>query len=115
MGKGEISLRAISPFPTVFSKGLFPRASKGLIVWEWVNLCVLTPVKTKLFFQKTLTFLTCIRGERPNFTVKKVSLQTGYQMRNLQDASQIAYQLSYPAGWKTNALSSKTVCLDTQI
>ena len=33
-GKGEI---AISPFPTVFSKGLFPRASKGVIVWEWVN------------------------------------------------------------------------------
>ena len=31
------SLRAISPFPTVFSKGLFPRASKGVIVCEWVN------------------------------------------------------------------------------
>ena len=31
------SLWAISPLPTVFSKGLFPRASKGVIVWEWVN------------------------------------------------------------------------------
>ena len=31
------SLRAISPFPTVFSKGLFPRGVKGVIVWEWVN------------------------------------------------------------------------------
>ena len=32
------SFRAISPFPTVFSKGLFPRgASKGVIVWKWVN------------------------------------------------------------------------------
>ena len=31
------SLRAISPFPTVFSKGLFSRASKGVIVWEWVK------------------------------------------------------------------------------
>ena len=30
------SLRAIPPFPTVFSKGLFSR-SKGVIVWEWVN------------------------------------------------------------------------------
>ena len=30
-------LRAISPFPTVFSKGLFLRPSKGVIVWEWVN------------------------------------------------------------------------------
>ena len=28
------SLRAISPFPLVFSKGLFPR---GVIVWEWVK------------------------------------------------------------------------------
>ena len=27
------SLRAISPFPTMFSKGL----SKGVIVWEWVK------------------------------------------------------------------------------
>ena len=33
------SLRAISPCPTVFSKGLFPRASKGTIVWEWVKAC----------------------------------------------------------------------------
>ena len=31
------SLQAVSPFPTVFSKGLFPRASKGVIVWEWVK------------------------------------------------------------------------------
>ena len=28
------SLRAISPFPTVFAKGLFPR---GVIMWEWVK------------------------------------------------------------------------------
>ena len=31
------SLRAISPFSTVFSKGLFQGASKGVIVWEWVK------------------------------------------------------------------------------
>ena len=31
------SLRAISLFPTVFSKGLFPGASKGVAVWEWVK------------------------------------------------------------------------------
>ena len=31
------SLRAISPFPTVFLKGLFPRGVKGVIVWEWVK------------------------------------------------------------------------------
>ena len=32
------SFWAISPFPTVFSKGFLPGASKGGIVWEWVNL-----------------------------------------------------------------------------
>ena len=32
------SLRAISPFPTVFWKGSFPGASKGVIVWEWVKI-----------------------------------------------------------------------------
>ena len=31
------SLRAISPFPTVFQKACFPGASKGVIVWEWVK------------------------------------------------------------------------------
>ena len=31
------SLRAISPFPTVFSKGLFPRGVKRCHLWEWVN------------------------------------------------------------------------------
>ena len=33
------SLRAIYPFPTVFffKKYCFPGASKGVIVWEWVN------------------------------------------------------------------------------
>ena len=31
------SLRAISPFPTVFSKGLSPEASKGVIAWELVK------------------------------------------------------------------------------
>ena len=32
------SLRAISPFPSVFKKACFPGASKGVIVWEWVKL-----------------------------------------------------------------------------
>ena len=35
VGKG-----AISPFPTVFSEGLFPRASKGVIVREWVLIAI---------------------------------------------------------------------------
>ena len=33
-------LRAISPFSTVFSKGLFSGASKGVNVWEWVKECI---------------------------------------------------------------------------
>ena len=31
------SLRAISPFPKVFSKACFLGESKGVVVWEWVN------------------------------------------------------------------------------
>ena len=31
------SLRAISPFLQCFQKACFPGASKGVIVWEWVN------------------------------------------------------------------------------
>ena len=31
------SLRAISPFSQCFQKACFPEASKGVIVWEWVN------------------------------------------------------------------------------
>ena len=31
------SSRAIYPFPTVFSKGLFPRGVKSVIMWEWVK------------------------------------------------------------------------------
>ena len=39
VGKGEIARRyeQFLLFPTVFSKSLFPRASKGVIVWEWVK------------------------------------------------------------------------------
>ena len=37
MGKGEIArYKQFLLFP-VFSKGLFPTASTGVIVWEWVN------------------------------------------------------------------------------
>ena len=43
------SLRAISPFPTVFSKACFPWVSKGVIVWEWVNNKFLDVTKLKAF------------------------------------------------------------------
>ena len=35
--ENSVGKKEIAHFPTVFSKGLFPRASKGVIVWEWVK------------------------------------------------------------------------------
>ena len=38
MGKGEIArYKQFLPFPQCFQKACFPGASKGVIVWEWVN------------------------------------------------------------------------------
>ena len=39
-GKGEIAgYEQFLPFPQCFQKACFPGASKGVIVWEWVNSC----------------------------------------------------------------------------
>ena len=38
MGKGEIArYEQFLLFPQCFLKACFPEASKGVIVWEWVN------------------------------------------------------------------------------
>ena len=38
MGKGEITCyEQFLLFPQCFQKACFPGASKGVIVWEWVN------------------------------------------------------------------------------
>ena len=38
MGKGEIACyEQFLLFPQCFQKACFPGASKGVIVWEWVN------------------------------------------------------------------------------
>ena len=38
MGKGEIArYEQFLLFPQCFQKACFPGASKGIIVWEWVN------------------------------------------------------------------------------
>ena len=38
MGKGEIArYEQFLHFPQCFRKACFPGASKGVIVWEWVN------------------------------------------------------------------------------
>ena len=42
MGKGEIACyEQFLLFPQCFQKACFPGASKGVIVWEWVNLLCL--------------------------------------------------------------------------
>ena len=39
VGKGEIArYEQFLLFPQCFQKACFPEASKGIIVWEWVNL-----------------------------------------------------------------------------
>ena len=39
MGKGEIAhYEQFLLFPQCFQKACFPGASKGVIVWEWVNM-----------------------------------------------------------------------------
>ena len=52
------SLRAISPFPTVFSKDCFPEASKGVIVWEWfkVTISEIWPLPGHLCLTNTCCF-----------------------------------------------------------
>ena len=95
-GKGRnCSSRAISPFPIVFSKGLFPRGSKGVIVWEWVTTLrvdnswpkniaereqILT--KTKLFckpFSKQAFVLTCLHLKSFENTVGKEEIARNEQ------------------------------------
>ena len=54
VGKGEIArYEQFLLFPQCFQKGCFPRASKGVVVWEWVNLFphdkVLDQTKLKVF------------------------------------------------------------------
>ena len=42
VSKGEIALyEQFLLFPQCFQKACFPGASKGVIVWEWVNTCIL--------------------------------------------------------------------------
>ena len=44
VGKGEIArYEQFLLFPQFFQKVCFPGASKGVIVWEWVNPLLLNP------------------------------------------------------------------------
>ena len=49
VGKGEIACyKQFLLFPQCFQKACFPGASKGVIVWEWVNLFI--SIKSYFFF-----------------------------------------------------------------
>ena len=55
MGKGEIArYEQFLLFPQCFQKACFPGASKGVIVWEWVN--VLDSSKLKEFADDNFKF-----------------------------------------------------------
>ena len=52
MGKGEIArCEQFLLFPQCFQKACFPGASKGVIVWEWIN-----PSKRKEFAEDNFKF-----------------------------------------------------------
>ena len=54
MGKGEIArYEQFLFFPQCFQKACFPGASKGVIVWEWVN-CRGGITLQEVSFMKTL-------------------------------------------------------------
>ena len=45
VGKGEIArYEQFLLFPQCFQKACFPEASKGVIVWEWVNQYLTSPL-----------------------------------------------------------------------
>ena len=58
VGKGEIArYEQFLLFPQCFQKACFPEASKGVIVWEWVNVIESLDCVVKLAFYPTfLTF-----------------------------------------------------------
>ena len=51
VGKGEIALyEQFLLFRQCFQKACYPGASKGVIVWEWVNLTCTVLLQSMIFF-----------------------------------------------------------------
>ena len=49
VGKGKIArYKQFLLFPQCFQKACFPGVSKGVIVWEWVNVCKMLLLWTRL-------------------------------------------------------------------
>ena len=60
VGKGEIAhYEQFLLFPLCFQKACFPEASKGVIVWEWVNSYI--SVVVCIFFEFGTVSKWCIR------------------------------------------------------
>ena len=66
VGKGEIArYEQFLLFPQCFQKACFPRASKGVIVWEWVKIKQLplevfaTPSWSPLLVNPLFLFVKC--------------------------------------------------------
>ena len=60
VGKGEIARHEqFLLFPQCFQKACFPGASKGVIVWKWVNLSSDENIK-KPFYRKNSVFISSI-------------------------------------------------------
>ena len=74
--KEKLLLMSNFSFSQCFQKGRIPRASKGVIVWEWVNR-VISDISVVLK-EITLTISVSIEADSPieTETVRVVSLST---------------------------------------
>ena len=109
--KGQIACnKQFLLFPQCFQKACFPEASKGLIVWEWVNnwghiMAVsdayvfpgfLTPVLTLLFFQSHgPLFSHALAEARGKKTWERQFASTVLRTHKHQVMSQTCSPLSY--------------------
>ena len=69
VGKGEIArYEQFLLFPQCFQKACFPGASKGVVVWEWVNVILR---EKKNFFWHILSVLGYLPFLRTKSAIKK--------------------------------------------
>ena len=74
VGKGEIArYEQFLLFPQCFQKACFPGASKGVIVWEWVNQDSLSFPNKPWFLHVCNTSLLKHFGKRRNCSLRAIS------------------------------------------
>ena len=76
MGKGEIAPnKQFLLFPQCFQKACFPGASKGVIVWEWVNSTRCEPLNPLSYYKIfDMTKLKAFADNKLNVTEIRISL-----------------------------------------